>query len=649
MLPGPVFFHELRSTARKRRSFVYRTLIGLFLLYLLIMPGSRATWRNVAASDWEYSAEELARLGGNLFANVVGLQAALILLLTPAFVAGAIVEDRQRKVLTYLLASPLSGAEIVLGKLAARLINLVVLVSVGLPVVSIALFLGGVVPGQVWLCYGLSFSTLYFLAGASIFASAFSARPRDAIVRTYAIEAIWLSLPLIERGFRDAGGTLSEIAEQVSPVTQWFVGSAPSLLLFRDWFTGSNRVLAEALWMIGLQFLYGTALLAWATIRLRPVECGARLWGFGWIDALGRNRPRRLFRRRPCGDTPMIWKECSGSLSAPSFFRLFIVIVLGTGAVVGLAYWAYAMGLPALHEVIDYGYGAAGTQSAREALNISVRIFTAVLYILSGLLMAAAAATSVTSEREKDTWVSLTATPLSGAEIIQGKFLGAIWRVRALLGALVLVWFLGVICGAVHPLGFLLAVFVTTVYLVFIALLGTYLSVRSRSSARAISGTIAILFFLNWGYLFCCIPMLMGGGPGRGSELVAAGMTPLIVTFAPFSFEDLDNAFLHNMRETPGFILTGIISLVFYGLTSVGLYQGCLSRFEIDDDRPRGEYLRTPSKASREGIVFPDEDEAGDEGIQFVEGTELDEAPVRIDDGEKLDGRQEGGSPLASS
>src|SRR6516165_6383706 len=98
MLPGPVFFHELRSTARKRRSFVYRTLIGLFLLYLLIMPGSRATWRNVAASDWEYSAEELARLGGNLFANVVGLQAALILLLTPAFVAGAIVEDRQRKV-----------------------------------------------------------------------------------------------------------------------------------------------------------------------------------------------------------------------------------------------------------------------------------------------------------------------------------------------------------------------------------------------------------------------------------------------------------------------------------------------------------------------------------------------------------------------
>ena len=165
----------------------------------------------------------------------------MILLLTPAIVAGSIVEDRQRKVLSYLLASPLTGAEIVLGKLAARLVNLVVLVAVGLPVVSIALFLGGVEPDEVWLCYGLSFSTLYFLAGVSIFASAFSARPRDAIVRAYSIEGIWLSLPLIERGLRDIGGNGSRAGRSLSRPSRSGSSAAPRRSC--SFATGSRRAM----------------------------------------------------------------------------------------------------------------------------------------------------------------------------------------------------------------------------------------------------------------------------------------------------------------------------------------------------------------------------------------------------------------------
>src|SRR5262249_35107962 len=156
LLPGPVFVHELRSAARKRRTYVVRTLVGLFLLYFLVASSNRMYWYGSSTTGGGYFAAELANLGGRLVCTGVLLQAFLILFLAPAFVAGSIVEDRQRKVLSYLLASPLTGAEIVLGKLAARLVNLVVLVVVGLPVVSIALFLGGVVPEEVWLCYGLS-------------------------------------------------------------------------------------------------------------------------------------------------------------------------------------------------------------------------------------------------------------------------------------------------------------------------------------------------------------------------------------------------------------------------------------------------------------------------------------------------------------
>jgi ABC-type transport system involved in multi-copper enzyme maturation permease subunit len=317
----------------------------------------------------------------------------------------------------------------------------------------------------------------------------------------------------------------------------------------------------------------------------------------------------------------MIWKECGGTFSAPSLLRMVISIILGLGATAGLGYWVYAMGLPACQEVHDYGYSAGGIQTYREAMSVSVRIFTAVLYILSGLLLAAAAATGVTSEREKDTWVSLTATPLSGPEILQGKMLGAVWRVRLPLGALLLVWLIGLVCGAVHPLGFVLAIVVTTVYVGFITMLGAYLSLVSRGSARAISATIAILLLLNGGYLFCCIPM-MADPPGSGAELVTAGITPLIVTISPFSYQDLDEFLCHNYRETPMFILTGIVSLGLYGLTAVGLYHSCLNRFDIEAGRPPGDYLKSPGNASREGIMFADEAETSDEGIEFIEGSE---------------------------
>src|SRR5262249_8993326 len=155
---------------------------------------------------------------------------------------------------------------------------------------------------------------------------------------------------------------------------------------------------------------------------------------------------------------------------------------------------------------LDYGYGSTGVSTDRNFLSLSVRILTAIVYILMGLLLGASAATGFTMEHEKDTWVSLVSTPLEGSEIVQGKILGALWRVRVLLGTLVLVWLIGMVCGAVHPLGFLLAIIATSVYSVFIALLGTSISLRFKSSARAIATTIAVLVFLNGGYLFCCFP-----------------------------------------------------------------------------------------------------------------------------------------------
>ena len=48
---------------------------------------------------------------------------------------------------------------------------------------------------------------------------------------------------------------------------------------------------------MGLQLVQGTLLLAWSTLRLRPVEQGSRLWGLRWLGTRRAAQPRRLFAR----------------------------------------------------------------------------------------------------------------------------------------------------------------------------------------------------------------------------------------------------------------------------------------------------------------------------------------------------------------
>ena len=125
----------------------------------------------------------------------------------------------------------------------------------------------------------------------------------------------------------------------------------------------------------------------------------------------------------------------------------------------------------------------------------------------------------------------------------------------------------------------------------------------SRSSARAISGTIAVLVFLNGGYLFCCIPMMIGSGPGsgasslRGNHATHRDLRPLLLPGSRWLLPpqlSRDTGVHPDRHREPGILR----------LDGGGLYQGCLNRFEIEDDRPRGEYLRSPRNVSRAGIVF---------------------------------------------
>src|SRR6185312_6136798 len=97
----------------------------------------------------------------------------------------------------YLLASRLTGPEIVVGKLMVRMLYVGVLLGVSLPVMSLLVLLGGLDPMFVLVVCGGLLSTAWFLATLSIWVSTIARRPRKALFVTYGLEALWLVVPSV--------------------------------------------------------------------------------------------------------------------------------------------------------------------------------------------------------------------------------------------------------------------------------------------------------------------------------------------------------------------------------------------------------------------------------------------------------------------
>ena len=95
MLPGPVFRFELLTTARRGRDYVVRALYAGVLLIIL--------WAIYTAWSSSMERAELSSSMVNRFASAFGGitigQEVLVLVLTPALVAGVIADVKKRKTL----------------------------------------------------------------------------------------------------------------------------------------------------------------------------------------------------------------------------------------------------------------------------------------------------------------------------------------------------------------------------------------------------------------------------------------------------------------------------------------------------------------------------------------------------------------------
>jgi ABC-2 type transport system permease protein len=183
---GTIMQKELRSRMRGRRAFivltVYLAILALITygVYVVIAPNAR----NVGGFGLA-NANASALIGQTVFSALSIFQLILVSFIAPAFTAGQISLEREKQTLDLLVTTPMRPAAIVLGKLAAALAFVVLMIVAALPIVAIVLMYGGASIDDLVRQQVILLATALALGTVGLFYSALLKRTQAATVLTY--------------------------------------------------------------------------------------------------------------------------------------------------------------------------------------------------------------------------------------------------------------------------------------------------------------------------------------------------------------------------------------------------------------------------------------------------------------------------------
>jgi hypothetical protein len=206
------------------------------------------------------------------------------------------------------------------------------------------------------------------------------------------------------------------------------------------------------------------------------------------------------------------------------------------------------------------------------------------------LAIAVRASTSISGERDRDSLDALLATPLNSHDILFAKWLGSIASVRWAWCWIGLIWGIGVLSGAIHPLAPPLVVVAWLIYASAFAGIGLWYSTASQTSMRATVYTLCTCIAVSgghWALWFCCLPLGMIGV----TEIAwaQAGLTPpFVLWWFSAGPHELDQS-----MEWELLTLFALLGLLFWGCGCLALWTFCRGHFR----RLTARYPHRPRRA----------------------------------------------------
>jgi ABC-type transport system involved in multi-copper enzyme maturation permease subunit len=562
--PGPVFAYEWLTTTRRWQLYALRT--G-FIAAILI--GMMVVWHNshrLARPGQTVSIQALATYGENLYETIVSIELTLVILAAPAATAGAVCLDKARGTLDHMLATDLSNAEIVLGKIGVRLVPVLGLIACVLPLTALTSLLGGIDPLALFGSFMTSIACAALGCSLAMTVSVWGRKTHEVLMITYLILVIWLISPILLEFVADSFG-LTPLRNSAPTLWGWIACSNPYYLAFAPYSDPGKVGLTTYLGFLAVCLLFSALLLSLATVRIRGVallqagrqEARARISGFSrhfptlsWWPVL----PGPSLDRNP-----ILWREWHRS--KPS--RLLRVV------------WALYSSLGFLWIVLALQVVASARNNQE-----TIAIMSMVQVSLGLLLLSVSAATSLAEERVRGSLDVLLCTPLSTRSILVGKWWGSFRQSsHVLVWPMILAGILVAESGRWISYVLLLGLVMTNSAV--ITSLGLVMATWVNRLGRAVALCVSayIVFSIGWVLLILLlaipgpsndhflIPMVMGS-PFYGTIFATMAVAPGDLHFPGGAYTAGLGAFIW-------IVIDGAIALLLF-LTALATFDRCLGR-----------------------------------------------------------------------
>jgi ABC-type transport system involved in multi-copper enzyme maturation permease subunit len=395
---GPVFAYEWLRASRRWQLYGARVLfVGALLIALGVVY-----WSQTVDRPLQLSIRNQAAVGEKFFYAIIGTQLALVLLAAPAAAAGAFCHDKASGSLAHLFVTDLSNLEIVLGKLAARLVPVLGLVGCSLPILALSTLFGGIDPDALTAAFLITLGAGVLGCTVALTLSIWGSQTHEVLLGSY---LLWTVLLLVYPVWE-----LCDSYWQQTTVPPWLPDTNQFYLAFDPYLYPGTSNWKQVKVFLGVTLGASALLVAVAILRIRAVT----------LKQISRPERRRASLRRfhiwrllltpSLNRNPILWREYHRKRPSRWSLAIWTIYVLGAAACTVLA--------------ISQAVGGPGRETAPlvNAFQVSIGL----------LLLSVSAVTALAEERVRGSLDVVLTTPLSTATIVWGKWWGTYRRVPLL-------------------------------------------------------------------------------------------------------------------------------------------------------------------------------------------------------------------------
>jgi ABC-type transport system involved in multi-copper enzyme maturation permease subunit len=411
-LAGPILDKELRVLSRRKRYYVLR-----FVYLAVLIVFTAVVFNTVTSSDSViYTSSRASEAGMAITLFMISFQFFLSQVLSVIFLSTAICEEIHKKTLGILMTTPITSLQIVLGKLFSRLLLLFLLLALALPLLAVIRIFGGIPWNILITSFFIIFTSALFAGSVSLFFSIFCRSAIQSLGRSILFFILLYSLPqIVILIYLTVGINLSYSFININFINPFVALSANLASL-----AGARTILSGS-WLVCCLFMTtGTVFFIFLSTVFVRRAARAQITGQSLFLTSRKERKqaeqaeqaqvgvKAVSKIIPVKGPPVLWKDLR--LRALDYRKLRNII----GSILFVIALLLTYGL-------CFYYNALEENSAHIAFLC--------VYLIGGLFSsAAAAASSITGEKEKQTWELLMSTSISDRRIVLEKIAASALR-----------------------------------------------------------------------------------------------------------------------------------------------------------------------------------------------------------------------------